>query len=47
MKRLNLYFSEKQIKNMKQLSRETGLSVAELVRRAVDSCVGSWKTRKK
>ena len=37
MKRINFYLTDKQIDAMKRLSKKTGLSVSELVRRAVDA----------
>lgn len=36
MKRRNMHFSDEQLVDLNNLSRKTGLSVAELVRRAVD-----------
>lgn len=36
MKRRNMHFSDEQLVDLNNLSRITGLSVAELVRRAVD-----------
>ena len=36
MKRRNMHFSDEQLVALNSLSRKTGLSVAELVRRAVD-----------
>ncbi|MGA2468733.1 MAG: ribbon-helix-helix domain-containing protein [Thermodesulfobacteriota bacterium] len=36
MKRTNLHLTDLQIKNLRKLSKKTGLTVAELVRRAVD-----------
>lgn len=36
MKRTNLYLTEKQMERLKQRSVSEGLSLAELVRRAVD-----------
>ncbi len=36
MKRTNIHLTEKQIGLLKQLSEETGLTSAELVRRAID-----------
>jgi len=36
MKRVNYHLTLKQIKSLKKLSKETGLSVAELIRRAID-----------
>lgn len=37
MQRINFYLSEKQIASLKALSKKTGLSVSELVRRAIDA----------
>lgn len=36
MKRTNLHLTDFQIKSLRRLSKKTGLTVAELVRRAVD-----------
>ena len=36
MKRVNYHLPEPIIEKLKELSRETGLSVAELIRRALD-----------
>jgi len=36
MKRKLHHLTEKQIEGLKKLSKETGLSVAELIRRAID-----------
>ena len=36
MKKINSYFTEKQLEDLRKLSAETGLTVAELLRRAVD-----------
>jgi hypothetical protein len=36
MKRLNFYFTELQIAALRRVSEATGLSVSELLRRAVD-----------
>jgi len=36
MKRKLHHLTEQQIKRLKKLSKETGLSVAELIRRAID-----------
>jgi len=36
MKRTNIHLAEPQIQRLLKLSKATGLSVAELVRRAVD-----------
>lgn len=36
MKRVNHHLTEKQIKKLKELSKKTGLSASELIRRALD-----------
>jgi len=36
MKRTNVHLTEQQIERLSQLSKSTGLSVAELIRRAID-----------
>lgn len=36
MKRVNYYLSELQLDKLKKLSTETGISVSEIIRRAVD-----------
>jgi hypothetical protein len=37
MKRRSYFFPEAQLKKLEKLSRQSGLSVAELIRRAVDA----------
>lgn len=41
MKKLNSYFTEKQVEALQKLSVDTGLTVAELLRRAVDDFLGA------
>jgi catalase (peroxidase I) len=36
MVRVNYHLTDKQISKLKEMSKDTGLSVAELIRRAVD-----------
>jgi len=36
MKRVNYHLTELHIKKLKELSKQTGLTVAELIRRAID-----------
>ena len=36
MKRYNMYLSDQQDERLKKLQKETGLSRAELIRRAID-----------
>lgn len=37
MKRTNIYLTEQQVKRLQARSQQEGLSIAELVRRAVDT----------
>jgi predicted DNA-binding protein len=37
MKRINYHLTDKQIEQLKAISKETGAPVAELIRRAVDA----------
>lgn len=43
MVRTNFYFPEKMLERLKQLSKSTGLSVSELIRRAVDTLLSQEK----
>lgn len=43
MKRVNFHLTEVQIKKLKTLSKKTGLSVAEIIRRAIDAL--GWKIK--
>jgi predicted DNA-binding protein len=36
MKRVNYHLTDDQLRKLRQLSKSTGLSVAEIIRRAVD-----------
>ena len=36
MKRINTYLTEKEIKELGKLAKQMGLTVAELIRRAID-----------
>ena len=45
MKRINIHFSERQIEQLKALSEEAGLSVAEIVRRAIDAFIAKEKLK--
>lgn len=40
MRRVNWTITERQHRELKRLSRETGLSISELVRRALDKYLG-------
>ena len=39
MKRVNYHLTEKQIVELQRLHEQTGLSVAEMIRRAVDAYI--------
>jgi metal-responsive CopG/Arc/MetJ family transcriptional regulator len=43
MKRISVYISETQIKRLASLSRKTGLSASEMLRRAIDEY---WENHK-
>lgn len=45
MKRVNCHLTDSQIKKLKQLSDNTGMSVAELIRRAIDEYLRKQKER--
>ena len=47
MKRTNLHLTDFQIKSLRRLSKKTGLTVAELVRRAVDQFFLKQKSENK
>jgi hypothetical protein len=46
MKRVNHHLTSAQIVAIRALSRKTGLSVSELIRRAVDALLGIAKKEK-
>ncbi len=43
MKRTNIYLSEPSVEKLQTLSEKTGLSVAELIRRAIDDFLKKQK----
>jgi predicted DNA-binding protein len=43
MKRTNIFLPEQQLAELRALANATGLSVAELVRRAIDQYLGKKK----
>ncbi len=45
MKRVNYHLTEDQIARLQAVSKETGLSVAELIRRAVDAYINREEKR--
>jgi len=45
MKRVNYHLTEKQIDALRGCSIDTGLTVAELIRRAIDEWLGRWKIK--
>jgi predicted DNA binding CopG/RHH family protein len=47
MKRVNFHLTEQQITRLKKMSAETGLTVAELIRRAIDAYSVQWNIGEK
>jgi predicted DNA-binding protein len=47
MQRVNYHLTEDQVARLKALSDKTGLSVAELIRRAVDAFLAKHKKKEK
>lgn len=47
MKRVNYHLTEQQIAELQRLHEQTGLPVAEMIRRAVDAYVKSQKAKEK
>jgi predicted DNA-binding protein len=45
MKRVNFHLTDKEIEGLEKLSEKTGLSKAELIRRAVDKLLISEKRK--
>ena len=45
MRRFNLYLTDAQIKQLRELRKQTGLSVAALIRQAILKLVDEKKTR--
>jgi LysM repeat protein len=43
--RTNIYITARQKKTLEKISTESGLSVAELIRRAIDGFVGNLKAK--
>ena len=42
MKRYNFYLPEQQVDSLRNVSKQTGLSVSELLRRAIDELLKSY-----
>jgi hypothetical protein len=42
MKRINFYLSDPQLAALRVLTQHTGLSMAELLRRAIDAYIQQW-----
>lgn len=40
MRRVNFHLTDRQIERLQQMSEDTGLSSAELIRRAIDGMIG-------
>ena len=45
MKRYNLFLSQRQIKWLMEMSKDMGLSVSEIIRRAIDEYIRNNKVR--
>jgi len=45
-KRVGFYLTEGQIKRLKNVSKKTGLTVSELIRRAIDEHLGKYEKKK-
>ena len=45
MPRVNFVLTEPQIKNLNQISETTGLSVSEIIRRAVDDWIEKYEEK--
>lgn len=43
MKRVNYHLTSQQIETLKEIAKNTGLTVAELIRRAIDKFIESQK----
>jgi predicted DNA-binding protein len=43
--RVGFYLTDLQIKNLKKVSKRTGLTVSEIIRRAVDEHLEKYKER--
>ncbi|WP_083758012.1 ribbon-helix-helix domain-containing protein [Polaromonas naphthalenivorans] len=43
MKRTNIYLTEPSVAKLQELSKQTGLCVAELIRRAIDNFLNKKK----
>jgi predicted DNA-binding protein len=44
--RVGFYLTDLQIQNLKKVSKKTGLTVSEIIRRAVDEHLEKYKERK-
>lgn len=47
MKRVNYYMSEVQLKRLESLSKKTGLSASEILRRAIDEYWEKYQIKEK
>jgi len=46
MKRTNVWLKVTQIRDLKSVARETGATVAGLIRKAIDEFIARWKAAK-
>ena len=42
MKRYNFYFPEEQIETLRKISKDIGISMSELIRRAIDNLIKDY-----
>lgn len=47
MERLGVYLSEVQVKKLRAIQKKTGLTVAELIRRAVDGWLEDYEKKER
>jgi hypothetical protein len=47
MKRYNVYFSEKQLEQLTSVAQDTGIKIAEHIRRAIDEYLERLKRRRR
>jgi predicted DNA-binding protein len=47
MKRMHIHLAEQQVERLRKMSAETGLTVAELIRRAIDAYSVQWNIGEK
>lgn len=46
MKRINVHLTEKEIQDLRTLAKKSGLTVSEIIRRAIDLFLGKERRKK-